>query len=53
MLVDYQPSGQFTFPAIPIELAALGHGVATAVHWLPAHLQLIITALRSSPPAGQ
>lgn len=45
LLVDYQPSGQFTFPAIPIEMAALGHGVATAVHWLPAHLQLVINAL--------
>lgn len=53
LLVDYQSSGKFTFPAIPIEIAALGHGVATAVHWLPAHLQLVITALQPSPPERQ
>lgn len=50
LLVDYQSSGKFTFPAIPIEMAALGHGVATAVHWLPAHLRLVISALQPSPP---
>ncbi|HAP08086.1 MAG TPA: hypothetical protein DCR20_09675, partial [Planctomycetaceae bacterium] len=47
LLVDYGPSGKYTFPAIPIEVAVLGHGVATSVHWLPAHLQLVLNALHS------
>lgn len=47
LLVDYSPSGKYTFPAIPIEVAVLGHGVATSVHWLPAHLQLVLNALHS------
>lgn len=45
LLVDYTPSGDRTFPGIPIESAVMGHGVATSVRWLPAHLRLIEQAL--------
>ena len=41
LLVDYEPSGDRTFPGIPIESSVMGHGVATSLRWLPAHLDLI------------
>ncbi len=44
LLVDYHESGVRTFPGIPIELSAMGHGVATSIHWLPAHLQAVVHA---------
>lgn len=47
LLVDYEPSGEAIFPGIPIEQTVLGHGVATTVTWLPAHLQLVLTALQT------
>jgi hypothetical protein len=41
LLVNYVASGDRTFPGIPIESAVMGHGVATSIRWLPAHLRLI------------
>ncbi len=48
LLVDYQPSGDRTFPGIPIESSVMGHGVATSVRWLPAHLGLIEQTLNAT-----
>jgi hypothetical protein len=46
LLVDYKESGETLFLGMPIEAAAMGHGVATSVHWLPAHLDAIVTAFQ-------
>lgn len=41
VLVEYEPSGRLTALGKPIEHSLLGHGVATSLHWLPAHLRLV------------
>jgi hypothetical protein len=51
LLVDYQPSGRILFPNISLEAAAMGHGVATSVNWLPAHLDAIVKAFKGVRPA--
>lgn len=44
ILVEYEPSG-LTSLNLPIEKSLMGHGVATTVAWLPAHLKLVIEML--------
>lgn len=44
-LVEYDPSGRLTPLGNPIENSLLGHGVATSLHWLPAHVQLVTAHL--------
>lgn len=51
LLVDYEPSGRRSKFGTPIELAMLGHGVATTIDWLPTHLSLVLQHL--SPAASQ
>ena len=46
LLVDYEPCGR-TSTAMPIEAALLGHGVATTVDWLPAHLAMVMDSLHT------
>ena len=41
LLVDYQPADP-TVSEQPIESSVFGHGVATTLEWLPAHLALLI-----------
>jgi hypothetical protein len=41
LLVDYQPCGR-TMLGQPIEASVFGHGVATTIDWLPAHLDLLL-----------
>lgn len=41
ILVDYQPSGRIVADR-PVEQSVFGHGVATTVDWLPAHLALLL-----------
>lgn len=41
LLVEYQPSGRRTRLTVPIEASVFGHGVATTLDWLPAHLELV------------
>ena len=48
LLVEYEPSGRTTSLASPIEEALLGHGVATTLEWLPAHLALVLKALNET-----
>lgn len=45
LLLDYEPCGRRTRIGQPIEQAILGHGVATTLDWLPAHLDLVVQAL--------
>lgn len=47
LLVDYEQSGEVVFPGIPIEKTVMGHGVATTVTWLPAHLHLVLNTLQT------
>lgn len=51
LLLDYEPSGRRVLFTQPVELSALGHGVATTVTWLPVHLKLVMDALVSRPAA--
>lgn len=51
LLVEYKPSGLKTPLGNPLEHSVLGHGVATTMAWLPAHLALILKSLRG--PAAQ
>lgn len=44
-LIEYEPSGRLTPLGNPIENSLLGHGVATSLHWLPAHIQLVAAHL--------
>lgn len=44
LLVSYQPSGESVL-GLPLEFTVFGHGVATTVKWLPAHLQLVLDSL--------
>jgi hypothetical protein len=44
VLVEYEPSGLTTM-TIPIEKTLMGHGVATTLPWLPAHLNLVTEML--------
>lgn len=44
LLVEYEPCGRRTPLATPIEESVLGHGVATTIDWLPAHLNLVMEA---------
>ncbi len=44
LLVEYEPSGRNVL-AIPVEDSMFGHGVSTAVNWLPSHLSLVQSAL--------
>ena len=48
VLVEYEPCGRKTALGSPIEEALLGHGVATTLDWLPAHLALVLKALVAS-----
>ncbi len=54
ILVDYKLSGEQTSLGRPIEYSLMGHGVATMVKWLPAHLKLFVEALNvaASKPVG-
>ena len=52
LLVTYEPSGRTTPLASPIEEALLGHGVATTLDWLPAHLTLVLKALNERRVRG-
>ncbi|MEQ9410873.1 MAG: hypothetical protein RIK87_24385 [Fuerstiella sp.] len=45
LLVEYEPCGRLTPLGTPIEESILGHGVATTIDWLPAHLDLVLNAL--------
>jgi hypothetical protein len=45
LLVNYELSGLKTMTGLPIEHSLLGHGVATTVAWLPAHLKLVVETL--------
>jgi len=45
LLIRYAPSGRKSKLLRPIEESVLGHGVATTVTWLPAHLSLIMDGL--------
>ncbi len=44
LLVNYQPSGRSVL-LVPVEETLFGHGVATTVNWLPAHLALVLDSL--------
>ncbi len=44
LLVDYQPSGRIVGDR-PVEQSVFGHGVATTVDWLPAHLDLLLSRM--------
>jgi len=46
LLVDYEECGRKTSLGFAIEHSLLGHGVATCVDWLPAHLALVIERLQ-------
>ncbi len=48
ILVNYQPSGDTTPLGQAIETSLLGHGVATTIKWLPAHLEAVIEVLTAS-----
>lgn len=51
LLVQYAPSGRIARLILPVEEVLLGHGVATTVDWLPAHLSLVCQQLsRVSAP---
>ena len=50
-LVDYKPSGTMTPIGQSLESTMMGHGVATTLKWLPAHLSLVLEAL-SKQSAG-
>jgi len=52
LLVQYIPSGSLTPFGRPIEISLLGHGVATSVRWLPAHLKLVVEALGMPMASG-
>jgi len=41
LLVDYRPSGRIV-RSRPVECSIFGHGVATTIDWLPAHLALLL-----------
>lgn len=43
LLVEYEPCGRLSV-LMPIEESMFGHGVATTVNWLPAHLALVMQA---------
>ena len=45
LLVDYKPSGDISPMGLPIESVVAGHGVATTLRWLPAHLKLVMETL--------
>lgn len=42
LLVQYEPCGRRSNMGLSIEHAVFGHGVATTVDWLPAHLGLVL-----------
>lgn len=44
LLVDYHPCGR-TMLGRPIEASVFGHGVATTIDWLPAHLNLLLSRM--------
>lgn len=44
LLLNYQPSGESVL-GVPLESIVFGHGVATTVKWLPAHLRLVLDSL--------
>lgn len=44
LLLSYQPSGESVL-GLPLESTVFGHGVATTVKWLPAHLRLVLDSL--------
>lgn len=50
MLLDYIPSGQLTSLGQQLETAIMGHGVATTLAWLPAHLNVVMEALGANVP---
>lgn len=45
LLVQYAPSGRLARLILPVEDVLLGHGVATTLDWLPAHLSLVCQQL--------
>ncbi len=45
LLINYTPCGRTTPLTHRIENSLLGHGVATTIDWLPAHLALAINSL--------
>ena len=44
-LVDYEPGGRLARLVVPVEDTLFGHGVATTLDWLPAHLKLVCEGL--------
>lgn len=48
MLIDYIPSGQRTSLGQELETTVMGHGVATTLKWLPAHLHVVMEALEKT-----
>jgi hypothetical protein len=48
MLIDYIPSGQRTSLGQEVETTVMGHGVATTLKWLPAHLNVVMEALEKT-----
>ncbi len=61
LLLNYEPCGRTTRLGQAVEHSMLGHGVATTIDWLPAHLALTLQALgeppdspfEESPPTGR
>ena len=49
LLVEYEPSGRIARLILPVEEVLLGHGVATTIDWLPAHLALVMQQLGAIP----
>ena len=45
LLVEYDPNQERRYLARPLEESILGHGIATTIDWLPAHLTLVMNAL--------
>lgn len=46
LLVCYEPCGRRNTLNLPIEQTMFGHGVATTVDWLPAHLGLVLANIK-------
>ena len=49
LLVDYRPCGRM-MRGRPVEVSVFGHGVATTLDWLPAHLKLVLNHLDRTLP---
>ncbi len=45
LLLEYEPCGRRIAAGLAVEDSLLGHGVATTIDWLPAHLALLLSTL--------